>query len=340
MSLEFSHIAHAYGSVQALEDITLGAATGEITCLLGSSGCGKSTLLGLAAGLHDVQHGAIYLNGALLADRNTNPAPENRPIGLVFQDGALFPHMNVEKNIAFALRRPNAGDIDVLLDQVGLTGLGARYPHELSGGQQQRASLARALAQQPAVMLMDEPFANVDIVLRRSLRRECRMLLRERGATSLIVTHDPEEALDIADKIAVMQGGRIIQTGTPHSLYEDPVSPAIGAIFSGAQIIEAERQDEGLITAFGTWPSSCLKSGAADERALELLVHADAIGLEEAEDADLFVRDLHPQGPVHRVLLSTDAGDEISVVTTQPVSEAKRYKAIPHQGSVKAFGKG
>ena len=208
VSLEFRHIAHAYGGVAALGDVSFIAPAGEITCLLGASGCGKSTLLNLAAGLLKVQAGAVCLGGAVLADAARHPAPEHRPVGLVFQDGALFPHMTIAQNIGFGLPRARHGEVAGWLEQVGLAGLGARYPHELSGGQQQRAALARAMAPGPEVLLMDEPFASVDIVLRRKLRRDCRMLLRASGTTTLLVTHDPSEALDIADSIAVMERGR------------------------------------------------------------------------------------------------------------------------------------
>lgn len=235
MSLEFRHIAYAYGQgaseTRALEDITLTAPDGEITCLLGASGCGKSTLLNLAAGMLRVQSGSIHLGGELLADGGRNPPPEDRPVGLVFQDGALFPHMTVAQNVGFGLQKPEAGAVEGWLELVGLRGLGGRYPHELSGGQQQRAALARAMAPQPQALLMDEPFASVDIVLRRKLRRECRDLLRGRGATVLLVTHDPEEAMDVADHIAVMEAGRIVQSGTPQELRSAPASGAVAAFF-------------------------------------------------------------------------------------------------------------
>lgn len=233
MSLEFRHIAHAYGDVTALRDVSFTAPTGEITCLLGSSGCGKSTLLNLAAGLLDVQHGSVLVGGDVLAQAGDNPPPEARPVGLVFQDGALFPHMTIAGNIGFGLPRGNRGDVDGWLERVGLSGLGARYPHELSGGQQQRAALARAMAPGPKVLLMDEPFASVDIVLRRRLRRDCRVLLREQGTTTVMVTHDPEEALDVGDRIAVMEEGRIVQFGTPDDLHERPATASVGAIFGG-----------------------------------------------------------------------------------------------------------
>ena len=235
MSLEFRHIAYAYGhgasETRALEDISLIARDGEITCLLGASGCGKSTLLNLAAGMLRVQSGSVHLGGELLADGTTNPAPEDRPVGLVFQDGALFPHMTIAKNVGFGLPKSDQDAVEGWLDLVGLPGLGGRYPHELSGGQQQRAALARAMAPRPQALLMDEPFASVDIVRRRKLRRECRDLLRERGATVLLVTHDPEEAIDIADQIAVMDAGRILQIGTPQELRDAPASDAVAAFF-------------------------------------------------------------------------------------------------------------
>ena len=179
MSLEFRHIAHAYtgrtGRVEALCDIAFTAPSGKITCLLGSSGSGKSTLLNLAAGLLPVQAGSIRVGGQEIASARVNPPPEARPIGLVFQDGALFPHMTIANNIAFGLSSSGeAGLIEKWLARVGLAGLGPRFPHELSGGQQQRAALARAMAPEPQVLLMDEPFASVDIVLRRRLLRDFR----------------------------------------------------------------------------------------------------------------------------------------------------------------------
>ncbi|MEO0872287.1 MAG: ABC transporter ATP-binding protein, partial [Pseudomonadota bacterium] len=262
MSLEFSHIAHAYGapgqSEHALEDVSFTALGGEITCLLGASGCGKSTLLNLAAGLLELQQGRIALDGETLAEPDVNPPPEARPVGLVFQDGALFPHMTLAKNIAFGLPKDRHGEIHSWLARVGLAGLGERYPHQLSGGQQQRAALARAMAPEPQVLLMDEPFASVDIVLRRSLRRECRMLLRERAATTILVTHDPDEALDIADRIAVMEAGRIVQFGTPQELYNAPLAPSVGAIFGGAQIVRGRILPGGYESVFGFWPSECV----------------------------------------------------------------------------------
>jgi iron(III) transport system ATP-binding protein len=336
LSLEFRHIAHAYGQVRALEDISFTAPTGEITCLLGASGCGKSTLLGLAAGLLTVQQGSIALGGEPLADERSSPPPEARPVGLVFQDGALFPHMTIAANVAFGLPKALRGDAESWLDKVGLEGMGARYPHELSGGQQQRAALARAMAPGPRVLLMDEPFASVDIVLRRKLRRDCRILLREAGATVVLVTHDPAEALDIADRIAVMEAGRIVQFGTPEDLHHAPATAAVGAIFSGAQVVAGVQQGEALTTAFGLWPLAGVLGSLPDGAELDLLVQADRLDL--VADADgCTVRDVHPMGSVTRVLLEGSGGVQITVETIAPVVGGQAYRVVPQSGSVRAF---
>ncbi len=338
MSLEFRHIAHAYGPVRALENVSLAAAPGEITCLLGSSGCGKSTLLGLAAGLLTVQRGSISLSGEVLADENDSPPPERRPVGLVFQDGALFPHMDVATNIGFGLPSGERGAVARWLDMVGLSGMGSRYPHELSGGQQQRAALARAMAPGPRVLLMDEPFASVDIVLRRRLRRDCRILLREQGATTLLVTHDPAEALDVADRIAVMEAGRIVQCGTPDELHDTPAAASVGAIFGGAQVIEGQREAEGVRTAVGNWPYTAIAGALPDSDRFDLLVYAENCTL-AADPAGLRVRDVHPTGEAFRVLLVGHDGVEVTVHSHEPVSADTKYAVLPRAESVRAFAR-
>ncbi|WP_298301284.1 ABC transporter ATP-binding protein [uncultured Erythrobacter sp.] len=343
MSLEFRHIAHAYigraGRVEALSDIAFTAPSGKITCLLGSSGSGKSTLLNLAAGLLPVQAGSILAGDREMAAPGLNPPPEARPIGLVFQDGALFPHMTIAKNIAFGLSGGGTdAEIEEWLERVGLAGLGQRFPHELSGGQQQRAALARAMAPEPQVLLMDEPFASVDIVLRRRLRRDCRRLLREAGTTTILVTHDPEEALDIADHIAVMEGGRIIQFGTPEDLHERPASSSVGAIFGGAQVVAAKLQDEALKTSLGDWPLSCIAGDLPDAGEIDLLVHAESLECVR-DDSGLVVVDVHPLGVASRLALRTGSGEEITVQSTAPVEEGSRYRVVPREGSVRAFSR-
>ena len=325
--------------MRALEDVSFTALAGEITCLLGASGCGKSTLLGLAAGLLSVQQGEIVLGGELLADAHRSPPPEARPVGLVFQDGALFPHMTLAANVAFGLPRAQRSEAESWLARVGLAGMGARFPHELSGGQQQRAALARAMAPQPHVLLMDEPFASVDIVLRRKLRRECRILLREAGATVVLVTHDPAEALDVGDRIAVMEAGRIVQFGTPEELHEAPATAAVGAIFGGAQVIAGALAAEGLDTPFGLWPLAALVGELPEAPAFDLLVQADRL-VPVHDVRGCRVRDVHPMGARARVLLESADGATITVETALPVDPAKTYSVLPDPESVRAFVRG
>jgi len=279
------------------------------------------------------------VGGEVLADEGRHPPPEVRPVGLVFQDGALFPHMTIAANVGFGLPRAAHGAIEGWLDRVGLGGLGARYPHELSGGQQQRAALARAMAPGPRVLLMDEPFASVDIVLRRALRRECRILLREAGSTVVLVTHDPAEAIDIADRIAVMEAGRIVQFGTPEDLHRAPAVAAVGAMFSGAQVIAGTRAGEAEVaTAFGIWPGSSIAGALPAAAGLDLLVQADRLDL-TADAAGAMVRDVHPVGPVTRVLLEGEGAAQVTVETPEPVDPAARYRVVPQSGSVRAFAR-
>ncbi len=269
MSLSFEAVSHAFGDERVLNDVSFDAPLGMVTALLGPSGGGKTTLLRLAAGLERVQAGAVRLDGALLADAARHPAPEARPVGLVFQDAALFPHMSVGDNVAFALtgsdKRRAAAD---RLASVGLDGFAARMPHTLSGGQQQRAALARALAPEPRVILMDEPYANLDGPLRRALAEAARMAVRESGAVTLVVTHDPEAAFAMADRIAVLCNAAIHQVGEPRALYDAPATARVAEMVGGAQRLSGDAGDGVLRTAHGpiSWPHA--KVGGAAEAAL------------------------------------------------------------------------
>jgi len=210
LSLEFSHIAHAYGapgqSEHALEDVSFTALGGEITCLLGASGCGKSTLLNLAAGLLPLQQGRIALDGEPLAEPGASPPPEARPVGLVFQDGALFPHMTLAKNIAFGLPKDRHGEIESWLARVGLAGLGERYPHQLSGGQQQRVAIARTLAPRPRLVLADEPTGNLDEDTAASVMDLMLDLVADAGIALLMVTHSDRMAARLGTRLTLRQG--------------------------------------------------------------------------------------------------------------------------------------
>lgn len=255
MALEFSELSHRFDAAPVLRDVSLVAGKGEILCLLGASGSGKTTLLRLAAGLERLQTGTISLDGKVIASQSHMVPAEDRAIGMVFQDHALFPHLTVAQNVAFGLRKSENGSRSALVRQVlagvGLAGFEDRFPHTLSGGQQQRVALARALAPRPSVILLDEPFASIDVTRRRALRENARLTLKQTDAITVMVTHDPEEALDMADKIAVMEGGRILQHGRPVDLYCRPHSALVARLFGDAQVFDARIENGVAHFAYG-----------------------------------------------------------------------------------------
>ncbi|MBP6901654.1 MAG: ABC transporter ATP-binding protein [Burkholderiaceae bacterium] len=224
--LVLDRIAVAYGRRAVVQDFSLTLTRGQIGCLLGPSGCGKTTVLRAVAGFEPLIAGAVSLGGEIVSDTQRLLPPEQRGIGMVFQDHALFPHLSVADNVGFGLRgRADArARVQQMLDTVGLGHAGARYPHELSGGQQQRVALARALAPQPRLLLLDEPFANLDVELRERLGGELRALLKVSDTTALLVTHDQHEAFAIADEIGIMSDGRIQQWDTAYNLYHQPAN--------------------------------------------------------------------------------------------------------------------
>ena len=226
--LELDRIVQHYGSHRVVNDVSFQIETGSIACLLGPSGCGKTTLLRCIAGFEPIVGGNIRMEGESISRPGRYLAPEKRQIGMVFQDYALFPHLPVSENIAFGLRKASAGQrnsrVDELLETIGLTGQGNKYPHELSGGQQQRVALARALAPRPQLILLDEPFSNLDVDLRERLSLEVRNILKHEGMTAILVTHDQHEAFAMADEIGIMYEGRIQQWDTPYNLYHRPAT--------------------------------------------------------------------------------------------------------------------
>ncbi|MCW3479469.1 ABC transporter ATP-binding protein [Neisseriaceae bacterium JH1-16] len=236
MLLEFDNVTQSYGAAPVVDAMSFALADGEIGCLLGSSGCGKTTVLRCIAGFEPLQSGDIRLAGQALAKV---PAHQ-RPIGMVFQDYALFPHLTVSANVGFGLkgwaRRERTARVAELLELVGLADSGSKYPHELSGGQQQRVALARALAPKPRLILLDEPFSNLDVDLRERLSREVRDILKREGMSAILVTHDQHEAFAMADKVGVMQQGRLRQWDTPYRLYHQPADRAV-ADFIGQGVL-------------------------------------------------------------------------------------------------------
>lgn len=288
MSLVLRNISHRFGPVAAVEAADLSAAAGEIVCLFGPSGCGKTTLLRIAAGLERAQAGEVMLNGARLAGNGVHTPPEKRPIGFVFQDYVLFPHMTVRENVAFGLAGvKNARQrIADQLEALDLEGLEKRYPHELSGGQQQRTALARALARKPQALLLDEPFASIDATLRRRLREELRLLLKEQGAAVVMITHDPEEALALGDRIALMRAGRVIETASPETLFQNPATPDGASIFRGAQTIEGAIKGGSMQTPLGRFDAAGLADGPGVVVLRDGAIHATASDNGRARVAD------------------------------------------------------
>ena len=224
--LQLNSISCAYAGNSVVEELSLSIHKGDVCCLLGPSGCGKTTVLRAIAGFHQVAHGNIVLQERTISSSQHTSPPEKRNIGMVFQDYALFPHLNVCDNITYGLSHLSTIEkervCEEMLTLVKLGNMGTRFPHELSGGQQQRVALARALAPNPSVLLMDEPFSSLDVDLRRSLAIEVREILKSRNITAIMVTHDQEEAFAFADKIAVMNDGKIQQWASPFDLYHEP----------------------------------------------------------------------------------------------------------------------
>lgn len=318
MSITFSAVSHAYDGHPVLHDVDLTVGTGEVLALLGPSGSGKSTLLKLAAGLEPLQTGAIVLPGMDVVPAAC-PAPEKRPTCLVFQQHALFPHLTVEENVAFGLQElapeVRSERVREALQAAGLEGLEQRYPHTLSGGQQQRVALARALAPRPAVMLMDEPFASVDALLARRLREEARATLLASGATTLLVTHDPEDALALADRVAVIVEGRIVQVGTPDELWSHPAHPFVAEVFSRRQLVQARWDGACWQTPFGP----VAEAPAADTSAgtVQLAIDPFAVRLSADPSGPARVEDVRFAGRSYALRLrSVDGEAHLKVSST------------------------
>ena len=273
--LSFENIFHSFaGNGETLSDITLTAEPGEVLCLLGPSGSGKTTLLRIAAGIESQTSGRVVMNGREIAGPNVFLPPEKRSIGLVFQDFALFPHLTILDNVRFGLTAMSKAEAvreaTIALSRVGLEQYAHSYPHVLSGGEQQRVALARALAPRPAVLLMDEPFSGLDSRLKDSVRAETLAILRESRATAIVVTHDAEEAMRMGDRIALLQDGKLVQTGRAEELYVRPNSLFAAGFFSELNVFETDVEGELASTPLGRFPAPGIADGASVSVAIRL----------------------------------------------------------------------
>jgi iron(III) transport system ATP-binding protein len=263
-SIVLTGVRKSFGPIRAVDGLSLEVESGAVAALLGPSGCGKTTTLRLIAGFERPDAGEIMVGGRTLAGPGTFVAPERRRIGVVFQDYALFPHLDVAGNVAYGLGRDGSDRTAEVLALVGLDGIAERPVHDLSGGQQQRVALARALAPTPEVILLDEPFSNLDASLRERLRGEVREIIAAAGVTALFVTHDQAEALSLADTVAVMRDGNIQQVGTPEEIYSRPASEWVAGFVGEIEIVPGEATGGRVTCELGSLPATHTVEGAVD----------------------------------------------------------------------------
>jgi iron(III) transport system ATP-binding protein len=329
-------VSKRFGAVAAVRDARLCVERGEVVALLGPSGCGKTTLLRLIAGFEEPDAGTVEVAGAHVAGNGTWVAPERRKVGMVFQDYALFPHLSVAENVGFGLpRSERARRVPMLLALVGLCGLGERYPHQLSGGQQQRVAVARSLAPAPDLVLLDEPWSNVDPHLRSELRDELASILRPLGVTVVLVTHDREEAFSLADRIALMRDGTVVQEGSPEELYLRP-SSRWAAEFVGTGNFLAGRVEAGTVhTPLGHFPAN---GASGSNGPVEVLVRPELLELaaDPRGPAEVVAREFRGHDVFYRLLL-----DGVELVSQRPSNEVvalgERVRIRLHEGYVPVF---
>ncbi|MBY6090116.1 ABC transporter ATP-binding protein [Pseudooceanicola sp. 502str34] len=269
--LEIRNLIRRFDGRAVVDDVSLSVMPGQVTCLLGPSGCGKSTTLRMIAGVEMQDEGSIWVDGKLICDTQFRIPPERRSIGLMFQDFALFPHLSVADNVAFGLsgsRDEKRARVEEMLKRVDLHRFLDAWPHNLSGGEQQRVALARALAPKPRIMLMDEPFSGLDNRLRDDIRDETLAVLKEEDAAVLLVTHEPEEAMRMADEIALMRDGKVVQRGSPYHIYNAPADRQAVAFFSDINVIRGRVQGALTDTPFGQF----LAPGVPDGQEVEIVI--------------------------------------------------------------------
>ncbi len=330
--LQLDGVSKWFGESQAVAEVSLNLPHG-ILALLGSSGCGKTTLLRLIAGFEHPQTGSIEIAGRKVASVDCWIPPEKRRLGMVFQDYALFPHLTVAENVAFGLKKQEQDAARRLIELVGLTRLENRYPYQLSGGQQQRVALARALAPQPQLVLLDEPLSNLDMQVRLRLREEIRDILKATKTSAVFVTHDREEALAIADLVAVMSKGKLEQIGTPQEVYTQPASRFVAEFVTGANFISAERQGQSWATEVG-----CFAASSNEQERVDLMIREEDLLLEPTEsEAAATIHSRRFLGREYRYCLLTPSGKELHARTSTSQVLSVGAKVGLKAASVKIF---
>ncbi len=316
MTLEVERIRLGYGPHTVIDELSFTLQAGEIGCLLGASGCGKTTALRAVAGFEPLRAGAIRIAGQVVSSPSYLLAPEHRSVGMVFQHYALFPHLNVRDNVAFGIRRLRAAErrrrIAALLELTGLSEFEERFVHQLSGGQQQRVALARALAPEPKVLLLDEPFSNLDTGLRRQVGEEIRHILIARGTATLLVTHDQQEAFALADRVGLLKDGRMLQWDTPYQLYHRPACRYVAAFTGRGSYLPARVSDGELCHALGRSP---LPTGttACEGARYALLIRPDDIRpAPDGQPARVIARQFQGADILYRLRLAD--GEEIGAL--------------------------
>jgi len=334
--LELENVSKVFGSVSAVKGVNLSIYRGEFFSLLGPSGSGKSTILRLIAGLERPDEGIIRIEGKVVADRKVWVPPEKRGVGLVFQNYALFPQMTVFENVAYGIsylpKQEVKKRVRELLEMVGLAHKEKHYPHQLSGGEQQRVALARALAVAPKVMLLDEPFSNLDADLRRDLRKQTKKILKELGTTTILVTHDQEEAFSLSDRVGVINGGVLEQVGTPFEVYHRPATRFVADFVGLADFYKGKIEGDVLTSEIGNFPVNGQWEGKSKE--VEIMIRPDDVDFEPDPQGEAVISEVEFLGAEIIYTLSLPSGPIIHSVKNSkefyPVGTKVKVKIDPN----------